>query len=140
MSKVKLLVLLIFIFLLGALAGSTATKIYIRAKIKKFVKSRFSKKRAILMRKLTHKLKLSKNQIREIENILDKSIRKVEILRRDYKIKLMKLMDETKFEIEEKLNENQKYKFNKMYEELKNRWLKRRKFPYKVKTFGNFRK
>lgn len=129
MNRLKVWVGIVLVFLLGTLAGSLATGIYFKHRIERFVKGGPPPIKVVLMKKLSHKLDLTETQRVEIEEILGQLQAKLLDLRRKRRPELDKLFHNSFGLIREKLNSEQKKRFDEIREELRKRRPFRRRKP-----------
>ena len=127
MNKLRVWAGILLVFLLGTLAGSLTTGIYLKHRIERFVKGGRPPIKMVLMKKLSHELDLAERQRVEIEEILDQLQTKLLDLRRKHRPELEKLFDHNFGLIREKLNSEQKKRFDEIREELRRRRPFRRK-------------
>jgi hypothetical protein len=121
MNTLKVWVGIVLVFLLGALAGSLATGIYFKHRIERFAKREPPPIKMVLMKKLSHELDLTDTQRFEIEEILDQLQATLLDLRRKHRPELENLFDHSFGLIREKLNSEQKKRFDEIREELRRR-------------------
>ena len=136
-NKVKVIAGVLLVFFLGILIGSLGTGICIRHRVEKFAKGGPPEKRALSMRKLTSRLKLTPQQQTEIEKIVDSAFTQLHELRQKHRPEVEAIIDGHVAQIKEKLNEAQKQKMDQIHEKLKKRWLrgKFRKSRHKGKAW-----
>ena len=127
MNRIKLAIGIILLLLLGAVAGSVATGIYIRHRIEHIGPAK-SPKTHFLLKKLSRELDLTEAQQVAIGKILDESHTEINDLRRKFIPEIKEITDQSFALIKEKLNEEQKQKLDKLHGKLK-RWRKRGHFP-----------
>ena len=127
MNRIKLAIGIILLLLLGAVAGSVGTGIYIRHRIEHIAPAKPSKAH-FLLRKLSRELDLTEAQQVEIGKILEESHTEITALRRKFLPEIKEITDQSFALIKEKLNEEQKQKLDKLHGKLK-RWRKRGHFP-----------
>lgn len=121
MNKLKLSVGILLVFILGALAGSLGTGMYMKHRIGEFVRGGPPTLMHSLMRRMSHQLKLTEEQETEIERIIEQANKDIAALRERYHPEFEKIMDKNFALIKETLGEEQKIKFEELQEELKNR-------------------
>lgn len=121
MNKLKVWAGIVLVLLLGTLAGSLGTGIYIKHRIDRFSKGERPPIKIVLMKKLSHKLDLTETQRVEIEEILDQLQAKLLDLRRKHRPELEKLFDHSFGLIRERLNSEQKKRLDEIQEELRRR-------------------
>ena len=121
MNKLKVWVGIVLVFLVGTLAGSLSTGIYFKHRIERFAKGRRPPIKVVLMKKLSHELDLTERQRVEIEEILDQLQANLLDLRRKRRPELDKLFHNSFGLIREKLNSEQKKRFDEIREELRKR-------------------
>ena len=127
MNRIKLVIGIILLLLLGAVAGSVGTGIYIRHRIEHIAPGK-PPKAHFLLRKLSRELDLTEAQQVEIRKILEESHTEISDLRRKFLPEIKEITDQSFALIKEKLNEEQKQKLDKLHGKLK-RWRKRGHFP-----------
>jgi len=129
MNRLKVWVGIVLVFLLGALAGSLGTGIYFKHRIERFAKGGRPPIKMVLMKKLSHGLDLTETQRVGIEEILDQLEIKLLDLRQKHRPELAKLFEHSFGLIREKLNSEQKKRFDEIREELRKRRTSRRRKP-----------
>jgi uncharacterized membrane protein len=120
MSKLKLVVGVILIFIVGALAGSVGTGIYLRQRMEKFTVGwhRRPPETAFLMKRLSKKLDLTDAQRVEIEKIVEEYQEKIFAVRRTFLPEIREITDQSLALIREKLNNEQQQKLDKLHAKL----------------------
>jgi Spy/CpxP family protein refolding chaperone len=121
MNKLKVAIILLLVFAVGALAGSLGNRLYFKHRFERFVKGGRPPLMHILMRKMVHELDLTKAQKTDIEKIVSQAEKQIETFREKYHPEFEKIMDDTIAQIKEKLTDEQKKKLDKLHEELKTR-------------------
>jgi len=121
MNKVKVSLGILLIFILGALAGSLGTGVYIKHRIGEFVRGGPPPLMHSLMKKMSHQLNLTEEQETEIEKIMEQAHKDIAAFRERYHPEFEKIMDKSFALIKEKLDEDQKIKLDELQEELKER-------------------
>ena len=121
-GKVKLITLFVMVFLVGALAGTVATKWYVQKELKSMVRGDFGSRRARIVRRLSRRLNLTPSQRSRIETIIAQSQRELMSLRDQHFREVRRIFDETEAKIKAQLNPEQQVELDKMYEKLKARW------------------
>jgi hypothetical protein len=125
MNKLKLIVGIILVLLVGALAGSLVTGIYFKHRIEQFASSGGSHhRRKAVMKRLTNRLDLTEEQRIEIEKIVKESQSRIYAIRRKYLPEIREISDESFALIKENLNPEQKEKLAKLHKKLKDRHAK----------------
>jgi hypothetical protein len=125
MNKLKLIVGVILVILVGALAGSLVTGIYYKHRLERFASDRASHHlRKVVMKRLTNKLDLTKEQRTEITKVVKESQRRIFSILRDYLPEIREINDQSFALMKEKLNPEQKVKLVKLHEKLKDRHAK----------------
>ena len=127
MNRIKLAIGIILLLLLGAIAGSVGTGIYIRHRIEHIGPVK-PPKAHFLLRKLSRELDLTETQQVEIGKILEESHTEITALRRKFLPEIKEITDQSFVLIKEKLKEEQKQKLDKLHGKLK-RWRKRGHLP-----------
>ncbi len=125
MNKLKLIVGVILLLLVGALAGSLVTGVYYKHRMERFASGRASHHlRKVVMKRLTNELDLTEEQRTEIGKIVKESQRRIFSIRREYLPEIREISDQSFALIKEKLNPEQKEKLVKLHEKLKDRHTK----------------
>ena len=121
MDKLKVAIIILLVFAVGALAGSLGNQLYFKHRFERFAKGGPPPLMHILMRKIVQDLDLTGAQKTDIEKIVRQSEEKVVSFREKYRPEFEKIMDDTITQIKEKLTDEQKKKLDKLHEELKMR-------------------
>lgn len=121
MDKLKVAIIILLVFAVGALAGSLGNKLYFKHRLERFVKGGSPPLMHIFMRKMVQNLDLTEAQKTDIEKIVRQAEKKIVSFREKYHPEFEKIMDDTIVLIKEKLNDAQKKKLDKLHEELKMR-------------------
>ena len=121
MDKLKVAIIILLVFAVGALAGSLGNKLYFKHRFERFAKGGPPPLMHILMRKIVQDLDLTEAQKTDIEKIVRQAEEKIVSFREKYRPEFEKIMDDTIAQIKEKLTDEQKKKLDKLHEELKMR-------------------
>ena len=121
MDKLKVAIIILLVFAVGALAGSLGNKLYFKHRFERFAKAGRPPLMHILMRKIVQDLDLTGAQKTDIEKIVRQAEEKIVSFREKYHPEFEKIMDDTIAQIKEKLTDEQKKKLDKLHEELKMR-------------------
>ena len=121
MSKVKIFTGIMVLFLLGAATGSLMTNIYFKTDFGVWEKGNAIDKRDFLIKRLSRKLELTQSQKREIEKIMDESVEEIFDLREKNRPEIMGIFKTRNTLIREKLDSEQKKKFDDLVVELRTR-------------------
>lgn len=125
MNKLKLIVGVILVLLVGALAGSLVTGIYYKHRIEQFASSGASHhRRKAVMKRLSNQLDLTEEQRIEIGKIIKENQIKIFAIRRKYLPEIREISDQSFALMKEKLNPEQKDKLVKLHKKLKDRHAK----------------
>lgn len=126
MSKWKIWVGLLVLFLSGVLIGSVGTRMYVRHKIS----GMFAKERPVIrdlfFRRLTRELDLSKEQRREIEQIANRASEKFHTLRGQHRGEAEAILDQAVSEMRKYLSPEQQEQLERIRERMKT-WRKQRR-------------
>lgn len=118
-NKIKLIMGILTIFLLGALSGGFSVKYVMDSKMKRrHGGDFFNKRKTLLMEIMKADLELNPGQESEIGQVLDKSFGKLRDLRRQHKPEVDGIIEEGRLAIANNLDDVQKKKFEKMYQEF----------------------
>jgi len=115
MNKIKIVISVLLIFVLGAMAGSLGTKIYFKQRIEQFVKSGPPPVMHLLMRRLSNNLNLSETQEAQIEKIVYETEEKILAFKQKYHPEFEKIIDNSIKLIKEKLDDNQKKELDRLH-------------------------
>lgn len=121
MNKFKLTTGVILVFLVGVLAGSLGTGLYLRYRMEYFKPGGHTPKMraAFLMKRLSEDLDLTPAQKTEVEKIVVQSQEKIFAVRRKVFPEIKEIINETFASIGEGLNNKQKQNLEKLREKLK---------------------
>jgi len=116
----KLISGLLLVFVLGILAGSLGTGLYLKHRLAPLIKDPRARK-TFIMKKLSNELNLTSDQKRKIEPIVEQMLEK----RREYYLKnrpeIKTIFDQGFTQIREELNEDQKKKLDGLREKFHRR-------------------
>lgn len=125
MNKIKIVITLALVLLVGVFAGALGTRIYLRHQTEgsHATRSRTSEERVTqIMGRLTKDLKLDAVQRAEIEKVVLKTDGKVTAVKVSYQPELKKIYDLGFEAIKERLNEEQKAKLRARHERFSQRY------------------
>ncbi len=125
-SRIRIAVLFLMVFAVGAVAGSIATKFYIRHQLQNMMHGNLSKRKTRIIRVLSRRLDLTPEQRRKIERIITQSQKRLIELRNKHFSEVSRIFDETSEKIKAELTPAQQAEFDKMYAKLKRRGMLRR--------------
>ena len=105
MNKLKLAVGVTLVFLVGALAGSLGTGVYLKHRMEKFTVGRPGRppRTAFLMRRLSRELDLTDAQRAEVKEIVEEYQEKIFAVRRKFLPKIKEITDQSFALIRDKL-------------------------------------
>ena len=126
--KIKLAAGIILVFLVGALAGVLGASIYFEARFEKIFHGGPPRGEDIIER-LKKELDLTPAQVKEIRPIVMSIDKKSFELRKQFMPRVVRLHEQARAQIREKLNEAQKIKFDEINERLKKRFREKPPFP-----------
>ncbi len=124
-DKLKIFAGILLVFLLGAATGSLVTNIYSKKEFRSWKKGKFFGKRGFLIEELSQKLNLSDTQKQEIEKIMEESFEKIFQLKRKHRPEIKEIFKERNVLIKEKLNDEQKEKFDELVvvmKQMRRKW------------------
>ena len=120
MKRWKLISGLLLVFVLGVLAGSFGTRVYLKDRFEHLRKDPKARQ-AFIMRKLSKELELTQDQKIKVEKIVEQMGEK----RREFFLKnrpeIKKIMDEGFAQIKKELNNEQQKKLDELREEFEKR-------------------
>jgi len=124
MSKWKISVGLLVLFLSGVLIGTVGTRMYVRHKIS----GMFAKERPVIrdlfFRRLTRELDLSKEQRQEIEEIASRAAEQFHALRRQHRGEAEAILDQAVTEMRKYLSPEQQEQLDRIRKKMRT-WRKR---------------
>jgi len=124
MSRWKIWVGLLVLFLSGVLIGSVGTRMYVRHKIS----GMFAKERPVIrdlfFRRLTRELVLSEEQRQEIERIASRAAEEFHTLRREHRGEAEAILDQAVTEMRKYLSPEQQEQLERIRKRMKT-WRKR---------------
>ena len=120
MKRWKLISGLLLVFVLGVLAGSFGTRVYLKDRFEHLRKDPKARQ-AFIMRKLSKELELTQDQKIKVEKIVEQMGAK----RREFYLKnrpeIKRIMDEGFLQIKKELNNDQQKKLDVLREEFEKR-------------------
>ena len=119
MKIFKRIAFIIFILIIGATAGSYATRTVIMKEISILIGGSPVDKLPKIIQRLEKRLDLNEEQKEEIAEILTLGLEEMQKVRDEYNPHMKQVREKTRGLILEKLNEKQKHQFNVMVERLK---------------------
>jgi RNase P subunit RPR2 len=125
-SRWKVVVLFLMVFVTGTFAGSIATRFYIKNKLKGIIHGNFERRRSRVVKMLTRRLNLSPEQEVRINRIISDSEKRLMVLRDRHLEEMAKIFKETTQKIEVELTPAQKAQFEKMCHRMESRWMRAR--------------
>jgi hypothetical protein len=126
MSKWKIWVGLLVLFVSGVLIGTVGTRMYVRHKISHMYAKERPVIRDLFFRRLTRQLDLSEEQRQEIERIASRAAEEFHALRRQHRGEAEAILDEAVKEMRKYLSPEQQEQMERMRKRMKT-WRKRRK-------------
>ena len=123
MNKLRLIAGVILVFLVGALAGSLGTGLYLKHSIENSVAGGPPPrlKKVLLIRRLSNELDLTEAQCTEIEKIVKEAEMRIFAIRRKYLPEIREITDQSFALMKEKLNPDQTEKLEKLHAKLRDR-------------------
>jgi hypothetical protein len=128
MSKWKIWVGLLVLFVSGVLIGTVGTRMYVRHKISHMYTKERPVIRDVFFRRLTRQLDLSEEQRQEIERIASSAAEEFHALRRQHRDEAEAILDEAVKEMRKYLSPEQQEQLERIRKRMKT-WRKRRKHP-----------
>ena len=119
MKIFKRIAFITFILIIGATAGSYATRTVIMKEISILIGGPSVEKLPRIIQRLEKRLDLNEEQKEDITEILTIGLKEMQQVRDKYNPHMKQVRERTRGLILEKLNEKQKYEFNVMTERLK---------------------
>ncbi len=127
-SKLKFAAGIAIVFFVGVLAGVLGAGIYFEARIEKMF-FHGPPTGDMILNRLEKELDLSASQLKEIRPIILDMQKRSFALKRNISPQIKTILEETRVRIREKLNDEQKRKFERINEKFKKRFRKGRPFP-----------
>lgn len=122
MTRLKVCVGILLIFILGMLAGTLGTGFFIKHRVGKFIRGDGLPPPIRVLERLSAKLDLSKPQQIEIEKILKQTHDQWGKFRREYRSEFEQIFNDTIEQMKEKLDSRQKQKLEKLNERFMRRF------------------
>jgi len=119
MKKAKMWVIIFLVFILGALAGSLGMQQYIQYKLSDFFRRGEHGRVETLLARMSRDVALTDAQQVEIKNILQESHSRIHEIKTQTDPHIRAIIDDSFRRIREKLNDDQKKKFDDFHERLK---------------------
>jgi hypothetical protein len=127
-SKLKFTAGIAMVFFVGVLAGVLGAGTYFEARIEKMFDHGPPRGKRMLER-LTQELKLTSVQIKEIKPIIQRFEEKASEVKQNFFPQMKPILDQLTNRIREKLNNEQRRKFDRIHEKMKKRFPKGPPFP-----------
>jgi hypothetical protein len=126
MNKTKLSIGVFLVFLVGVLAGSLGTGIYVKYQLEKFGPGGPPPppRHGVIMKRLSRELDLTQIQRAELKKILEESRAKISAIRDQFMPKIEEIADQSFAAMKEKLNADQQKKLERIKEKIDNRFAK----------------
>ena len=125
MNRLKLITGVTLIFLVGALAGSLVTGLYLRKSIKDPSVERpcgpHDRRKSMIMERLTSRLDLTESQVKEVSRIVEEFDTKVTAIRLQYFPEIRKILDRSFEQIRERLTPGQQKKLDELRRKIEAR-------------------
>ena len=121
MDKLKVAIIILLVFAVGALSGSLGNRLYCKHRFEGFAKAGRPPLMHILLRKMVQNLDLTEAQKTDIEKIMSQAEQQIVNFRQKYRPEFEKIIDDTVTQIKENLTDEQKKKLDTLRVELKTR-------------------
>ena len=118
MNKLKIFLIILVLFSLGVATGSILTHIHFEKGLHQINSENLIEQRSLLIKKLSKKLELNHTQKLDIAKIMDKSFAQILLLREKNKPEIIEIFNKRNSLIKDKLNIDQKKKFDELLIEL----------------------
>ena len=120
MNKLKLVIGVTLVFLFGALAGSLGMGLYLRQEMERFEGGKHGgpERVALIVKRFTHDLDLTRAQQAEIRKIVEESEEKITAIRKQYWPEIKGIIDQSFALMREKLSPEQQKKLDALHEKL----------------------
>ena len=126
MTKWKLFAGVTLVFVLGALAGSLGTGFYLKQRFEPFTREH-SDKKSFIMKRLTHRLDLTEDQSRKVEEIVDRMQQEHRQYFKRRRPQMKKFITQSVTELKRELNPEQQEKLDRMIRRFDERRKRREK-------------
>jgi len=136
MNKLKVAIVILLVFVVGALAGSLGNRLYFKHRFERFVRGGRPPLMHVLIRKMVQNLDLTETQKTDIEKIVSQAEQQIVYFRQKYHPEFEKIIDGTFAQIKEKLTDEQKKKLDTLRAELKTRGRMGRRGMHHQPMFG----
>ncbi len=120
MNRLKLVIGITLVFLVGALAGALGMGHYLSPKIEQFEGGRHGgpERAALLVKRFTHDFDLTEAQQAEVRKIVEESEEKIRAIRQQYLPQMKGVIDQGFTLMREKLSPEQQKRLDKLREKL----------------------
>ncbi len=125
-TKTKIYLGVILVFLGGVLIGIVGTGLYCKEQFVRFVSGEPMGRKGFIMRTLSAELDLTPDQRPEIEKIVDSSFLELQRLRQKYQPEVHTILEKSFLSMKERLNPEQQHKLDQLYERMQKRWHMRK--------------
>jgi hypothetical protein len=122
MKTGKVIVGVIFVFVLGLIAGALVTRQVYRHRIDQFIEGGPQAVAEFIVERLTHELKLDGAQREHLRTIVEKARSEIREVRRQIKPHIDEIRDHAVNEIRSMLKPEQVQKFNELVAERREKW------------------
>lgn len=129
MSRWKIWVGLVVLFLSGVLIGSVGTRMYVQQQISGILARERPAVRDLFLRRFTQSLDLSEEQRQEVEQIASLAAEKVQKLHWQHRREVQALFDQAFSDMKEHLSPAQQAELDEIRERMKSRQERRRHGP-----------
>lgn len=122
-AKIKVIVGVLLVFLLGVVTGVLGTGIMIRHGIRKFTqRSPDSSHTSLFMKKLSRELNLTETQKPDVEKIVEEAEVEIRDMIRNSRGEFEKIMQQRHAQLRELLTPEQQQQLDEMFTRMRDRW------------------
>ena len=121
MKQWKAIVSVLFVFLLGALAGALVTHKIYQQKMENIIRDEPRTMREVIVQRLNHALHLDATQLEQLRTIVKETRSEMKDLRKQIKPQMEEVLDRSQSEVREILHPDQLEKYDQIISERKKR-------------------
>lgn len=114
MKKLKCILYVLLIFLLGAASGGLGAHLYYQSRLEKIFHGGAKARQEMLLNRLSKQLDLDDTQRREARAIIEKTHAEMDNIRKQYRPQIQAALEKTRIEMAQILRPEQRKKFDEM--------------------------
>ena len=122
MKNIRLIILILIIFLLGAVCGMVGTGAFLRSRLAHMANEGPPAVRHVIMRTLTRKLDLTAEQQQDISAIISQAQEQLAIVRTAIQPQIETIMSNSASRIQQSLQPEQEAEFERLVQRSRQKW------------------